>query len=172
MDTQTTLKLIEELSKRIDVIEGVQYKFWITVGVSILAILGSFYVIFQNKKQSKALVLQAIKSNIDLAKSQIESLSMELAPLKAKKSPSADEKQELDIKNQVYESALERLLNAYNDGCDKFYKKQISAQDFTDMYHQDIRTYIESFPDKFREPLTRFDKMLQYYNEYHKNIRA
>lgn len=162
MSDEAILELLQQLSRRINALEASGYKFWIPITVSILAVLVSVYSVCQGRRQSKATRLQGVKNNIDLAKAQLESLSMELAPLKAKKTPTADEKRELDLKLQVYESALERLLNAYNDGCDRFFKKQIDQQDFIDMYHADIRDYVEQVPDKFRPPLTRFDKIVQY----------
>lgn len=172
MSNDALLKLIEQISKRVDALEGIGYKFWITFCISLIAVIVSIWSASQSRKQSSASKLQGVKINIDLAKSQLESLSMELAPLKAKKATTADEKRELDLKLQVYEAALERLLNAYNDGCDKFFKKQIDQQDFVDMYHQDIRDYVEKVPDKFTPPITRFDKMVQYYEQRHKKIKA
>ncbi|QEN95337.1 hypothetical protein F0H33_00245 [Xanthomonas translucens pv. undulosa] len=67
---------------------------------------------------------------------------------------------------------VERLLNAYNDGCQKFYQNQVIAQDFIDLYHQEIADYIREFKEKFSGPLTRFDAMLNYYNEKHKNPKG
>ena len=172
MSESAIISALAQLSKRIDALEGIGYKFWIPAIISLIAVLISGFSASQTRKQSMTSRLQGVKNNIDLAKAQLESLSMELAPLKAKKTPTADEKRELDLKLQVYESALERLLNAYNDACDKFFKKQINKQDFMDLYHQDIRDYIEKVPDKFQAPLTRFDKMVQYYNERHKNAKV
>lgn len=165
-------KIVEQLSKRVDALEASGYRFWLPVGISILAVLVSLYASSQGKKQSLAARLQGVKNNIDLAKAQLESLSMEIAPLKAKKSPTADEKRELELKLQVYESVLERVLNAYNDGCDRFFKKQVKQQDFMDLYHQDIRDYVEKLPDKFQPPLTRFDYIVRYYEEKHKKAKA
>jgi hypothetical protein len=164
--------LVLELSKRIDALEGVGYKFWVPIVVSIVAVLVSAFSIHMNRNQSKISGLQAIKGNINLAKAQIETLSMELAPLKAKKNQTADEKRELELKLQVYDSAIERLLNGYNDGCDRFFKGQDHKKHYMDIYHQDIRDYVEKIPDKFQGPLTRFDHMLKYYNDKHKQAKA
>lgn len=172
MTVDALVEIIEQLSKRVDALEGVGYRFWLPFGISIVAVGVSIYASLQSKKQSRAARLQGVKNNIDLAKAQLESLSMEVAPLKAKKTPTADEKRELELKLQVYESALERLLNAYNDGCDRFFKKQVDRQDFMDLYHQDIRDYVEQVPDKFQPPLTRFDNIVRYYDEKHKKAKA
>lgn len=172
IESEELIKLIDQLSQRVHLLEGLSYRFWIPVVTSIIASVISGFAIFQNIKQSKTNNLQAVKSNIDISKYHLEVASMGIAPLKAKKTLTADEKRELEIKNQVHESTLERLLNGYNSACQRFYKKQVIKQDFIDMYHEDIRTYIEAFPDKFSEPLTRFDMMLKYHKEYHKKPKA
>lgn len=177
MADPTTLKLIDEVSKRIDILEkeisnDLGPSFWIPILISAFAVGLSLFSYFSNKKQTKKNALSKIKSNIDIAKSQIETLTMEFAPLKAKKNKTADEKREFGLKRQVLDTVIERLLNGYEDGCDKYYKNQLLKQDFVDTYHQDISAYIIAFPDKFSEPLTRFTNMLKYYNEYHKNVKA
>jgi len=176
MSDPFVVELIHQLSLRITALEGREYKFWLPVLVSAAAVATSLLTAYKARLSStdnlKHVVLQGIKSNIDAAKAQVESTAMQLAPLKAKKSPTKDQKDELAIKEQVFDSIIERLLNAYNDGCQKFYKGQVVAQDFIDLYHQDIADYIREFHEKFSGPLTRFDAMLRYYNEKHKNPKA
>lgn len=172
MDGKKFLAITEELSNRIDALETLGYEFWTPLGISIIAAGAGFIALVQNKKRAKEGTLQAVKSNIDSAKAQLETLSMELAPLKAKSSLSDEENRELEIKDQILNSVIERLLNAYNDGCDKFFKKQVVKQDFSDMYQNDIRSYIKEFPESFQAPLTEFDSMLKYFKEYLKNIKT
>jgi len=165
------LKITDELSNRIDNFEDVGYKFWIPLSISIGALMVSSLTVYLNRKQNKSATLQHIKNNVDNAKNQIESVSMEMASVKAKKKPTADEKRELDIKNQILNSAIEKLLNAYNDGCDKYFKKQVDQKDFIDLYHKDIALYVEKFPNKFSKPLTSFDAIVKYYESYHKRTK-
>lgn len=183
MDKQQIMELFNQLAKRLDALEGVSYKFWIPVIISAIAALLSVWAIIvgkknarkaieQTAKNAKAVSLQTTKSNIDMAKAQFETVSMELAPLKAKMNPSPDERRELDIKQQILETVLERLLNGYNTGCALFYKDEVNRQDFSDMYHADIGRYVNGFPEKFTGPLTGFDSMLKYFNEYHKKTKA
>jgi hypothetical protein len=176
MNMDAIIKLIDQLARRLDVLEGQWYKFWIPVILSAIAIAISIIAFILNRKQSmasrKQVVLQGVKNNIDFAKSSIEKLSMELAPLKANNNLTTSEQTELDLKLRVYEAAIERLLNAYSDGCDKYFKEQVNRQDFADLYHQDIRDYVEKFPEKFQPPLTRFDKMVRYYEEFHRRARV
>lgn len=176
MSDPAILKLIEQLSLRISALEAEGYKFWIPVIISVVAIAVSLYTAARTKNTSeenmKQVTLQGIKSNVDSAKAQVESISMQIAPLKAKVTLTKEEQGELDIKNQTFDSVVERLLNAYNDGCQKYYKNQVVAQDFVDLYHQDIAEYIRAFEEKFTGPLTRFDAMLKYFNEKHKNVKA
>lgn len=187
MTDPAVVELINQISLRVTALEGKEYKFWLPVGISILAVIASLYTAHKAKIASaenlrqaalnsaenlKQVTLQAVKSNIDTAKAQVESTAMQLAPLKAKASLTKDQKEELTIKEQIFDSVIERLLNAYNDACQKFYKSQVPSQDFVDLYHQDIADYIREFPDKFSGPLTRFDAMLQYFHEKHKNPKA
>jgi hypothetical protein len=172
----SNLELVRQLSFRVSALEGKEYKFWIPVAISVVAVAASFYAAYKGKLASaenlKQVTLQGIKSNVDAAKAQIEAMAMQLAPLRARKSLSQDQKDELNIKSQVFDSVVERLLNAYNDGCQKFYKNQVAKQDFIDLYHQDIADYIREFEEKFSGPLTRFDAMLRYHNDRHKNPKA
>ncbi|WP_434982054.1 hypothetical protein [Xanthomonas arboricola] len=176
MSDSLLAELIHQLSLRVTALEGNEYRFWVPVLISVAAIVASLFTAYKTKLLSadnlRQVVLQGIKSNIDAAKAQVESTAMQLAPLKAKESPTKDQKDELAIKEQVFDSVIERLLNAYNDGCQKFYKDQVVAQDFIDLYHQDIADYIRDFQEKFSGPLTRFDAMLRYYNEKYKNPKA
>ncbi|MCL6714178.1 hypothetical protein M8R20_45135 [Pseudomonas sp. R2.Fl] len=174
MGDAAILELIRGLSLRISELEGGSYKFWVPVIISILALGLSALSIVKAKSMSeknmRQVALQGIKSGVDSAKAQIEALSIQIAPLKAKQSPlNKSQLEEFQIKQQALDSAFERLLNAYNDGCQKFFKRQVDTQDFIDLYHQDIADYIREFESKFLPPLTRFDAMLRYYNEKHKN---
>ena len=174
MGDAVILEMIRGLSLRVGELEGASYKFWLPVIISIVAIVVSALSIAKAKSMSeknmRQVALQGIKAGVDSAKSQIEVLSMQIAPLKAKQSSlGKNQKEEFQIQQQALDSAVERLLNAYNDGCQKFYKHQVDTQDFIDLYHQDIADFIRAFEDKFSGPLTRFDAMLRYYNEKHKN---
>ena len=179
MNDSTLIKQVIELTKRVDCIQNQTDKinelglsFWVPVFISIIAVLISIWAIYSNKEQSKKNSLDKIKSNIDLAKAQLETLTMEIASLKAKTNKTNTEEKELEIKLQIINSVIERLLNNYENGCDKFFKKQVKKQDFVDSYHNDVALYITQFPDKFTEPLTQYKNMLKYYNKYYKNIKA
>lgn len=183
-------QIIAQISLRVGNLEDSSgYKFWIPVGISTFAAIISLIAMWKSDKAVKdqiaqatiqntqakeaALqsVLQAVKSNIDSAKNQLESLTMEIAPLKANSNLTTDQQKELSIKEQVFNAVLERLLNAYNDGCQKYFKDQVKRQDFIDLYHQDISDYIREFPEKFSPPLTRFDAMYQYFEQKHKQAQ-
>lgn len=164
--------LAQELSKRIDALEALGLRFWVPVVISIGALGTSFLAIRQNFTQRKAQALQAIKTNVDVAKAQVETLSMGIAQLVAKTNRSQEEEKELEIKNQAVNSSIERLLNAYNDGCDKFYKKQVDRQDFADLFSVDIALYIKKFPNKFSEPLTSYSRMIEYHRNHIKKVRV
>jgi hypothetical protein len=171
------MQTIDQLSSRVDALEGSGgYKFILPLAVSIIAIIVSAVTASRAKSfseaQLKSVALQGVKSNVDAARAQIESLSMEIAPLKAIAKQTKEQKSEFEIKQKILDSAFERLLNAYDDGCSKFFKHQVPQQDFADLYHSDIADYVREFEDKFSGPLTRFGSMLRYYTEKHVNVKV
>lgn len=181
---------VDELEKVVNEAGNLDYKFWIPIVVSLIAIGVSLYIGYKSKKGADAnqtltlrqnllfqeqVNLQDIKNSINIAKNNVQTLSMELAPLKSKEALltlSPAEAAELGIKKQIFETAIEDLLNGYNDGCEKFYKNLVNQQDFMDSFHEDIGRYVESFPEKFSGPLVSFGSILKYYNEKHKRPTA
>ncbi|HEX7814404.1 hypothetical protein [Dyella sp.] len=172
----TTAQQLQELSVRIARLEGENHPTWapiivsLAIGVASAAI--SIWSQVNARRQSRASALETIKSNVDAAKAQVETASMQLAPLVAKLNPTADEVAELTLKRQAFESIIERLLNAYEDGCRKYFNKQVDPTDFVQTYHQDIATYIEANKEKFAPPLTRFTSMVRYYDKEHKRVSS
>jgi len=185
MATQTIL----ELTKRLDSIEilinkPLDYNYdKIAVIISLFSLAVSIWAILSASRSSDKsdnitvtnnleTLLNTIKNNIDESKKHYESLSMEMAELKAKNQKTPEENSELILKQQILDSAFEKVLNAYEDGCEKFYNNKISKKDFSGKYHLDINDYITNFPNKFREPETRYTYMLKYYKEYFKNPKV
>jgi len=97
---------------------------------------------------------------------------MQLAPLKAKKNATADEKRELEIKQQVLEAAIERMLNAYESGCDSFFKGEVNKQHFINMFNTDLAQHIDNFEEKFTGTFTSFESMVKYCKQYIKRPKA
>jgi 2-methylisocitrate lyase-like PEP mutase family enzyme len=163
---------LDQLSKRVDALSTFGPKAWIPIGISGFALFISIYSAWQNRNQNKETRLHGIKANIDTCKAAIESISMQLAPLRAKVKKTADEERELDIKSQVFEAAIERMLNAYESGCDSFFKGEVNKQHFINMFNTDISQHVSNFQEKFTPPLTSFDNMAKYHAAYIKKPKA
>ena len=136
--------------------------------IAVLSILLSIVSYFSNKRSNKATLLHQVKNSIDDAKTQLENRTENIAPLKSKKKRTADEEREYQTLLGVYESSLEKVINAYEDGCQKYYAGLIIKKEFKKSYFGDIRGYVENFEDKFTGPVTRYSYILKAYNEWHK----
>ena len=141
---------------------------WLPIIIAFLALLISALSLLKSSISTKDNILQNIKMNIDTAKTQYENLSMELASLAAKRNKNADENRELDIKKKITDSAFEKVLNAYEDGCSKYFKGKVNKKDFEEKYNMDIINYIKEFPDYFKEPETHYNSMLVYNRRNYK----
>jgi len=71
---------------------------------------------------------------------------MQVAESKSNTNPTEDEKRALEIKNSILDSAFEKVLNAYEDGCSLFYKGKVNKKDFKEKYQLDIQDYVKRFP--------------------------
>ena len=146
---EITVSLINNLLSRIDSLEMFSFTTWVTIGISFIALILSIISLRKNNSLAKDNALENIKRNIDAAKTQYETLAMEIASLQAKTNPTNDEKEELKIKSAILESALEKVLNAYDNGCSLFYKGKINKNDFKERYQLDIQDYVKEFPEKY-----------------------
>lgn len=147
---------------------------WVTVIISVLALIVSVLAFLNARNSSRANEMQFIKQNIDNAKSTIEDMMISLTKLTAKRDANTitgEEELELNYRFKILNAAEERLLNAVEDGCDKFHKKQVKKQDFTDRYHEDIARYVKTYQDKFNG-FTSFCNMRDYYVRYHQKPKV
>ena len=136
--------------------------------VAVLAMILSMISYFSNKRSNKATLLHQVKNSIDDAKTQLENRTVEMSELQSKKKKTADEERQYETLLAVHESSLEKVINAYEDGCQKYYAKLIIQEEFKKSYFGDIRDYVENFEDKFTGPVTRYSYILKAYNEWHK----
>jgi hypothetical protein len=162
---EITVSLINSILLRIDSIEHFSYTNWITIAISFVAIVISFFSLKKNNSVTKDNALENIKRNIDTAKTQYETLCMQVAESKSNTNPTEDEKRALEIKNSILDSAFEKVLNAYEDGCSLFYKGKVNKKDFKEKYQLDIQDYVKRFPDKFTEPLTSYTNVVKFHKE-------
>lgn len=142
-----------------------------TIGIGVVALVAlmiSVIAYFSTVKSNKAALLHQVKNSIDNAKTQLENLTLELSILTSKSKLTADEERQLNIQKTVYESGLEKVLNAYEDGCQKYKSKLILQDEFKNSYYGDIRRYVEEFTEKFTGPVTEYTHMISLYRKWHK----
>lgn len=140
----------------------------LAVVVAIISLIVSILSSKSNKRSTKAALLHQVKTSIDDAKTQLENRTERIAPLKAKRQRNADEEREYQSLISVYESSLEKVLNAYEDGCQKYYANLILKDEFRKSYYNDVRNYVENFESKFTGPVTPYTYILKLYQEWHK----
>ena len=135
--------------------------------ISFMSLIISLASYIWTKRASKAALLNDVKRSIDDAKTQMEHITLKLAPLEANENKTDNETREFDIQKTVHESSLEKVLNAYEYGCQKYCANLILKDEFKKTYFLDIREYVQAFEDKFTGPLTRYTYIIRLYNEWH-----
>jgi Zn-dependent M32 family carboxypeptidase len=160
--------IINDIIRRIGNLEKTTVLSILSIIISLIAGAVSILSYLKNNSVTKDNALTNVKLNIDTSKSHYENLCMETANLHAKKSRTADEERELELRKTICDSAFEKVLNAYEDGCDRFFKNKVNKRDFKEKYHPDIVKYVEEFPEMFSEPLTAYNEILDYYKKNHK----
>ena len=172
---QNIIEKINTITYRLDTLEKSNID-WVALFIGIGSIVTAIITIVITVKWNRKNIIQAdklrkegnlqvIKSNIDSAKMNFQTISLQMIDVKNLSEEAKNNKLE-----QI-SVAQELVLNAYEDGCDAFYKNKVDQQDFIDKYDPDIGKYIEQFPDKFSN-ITMYNQMLKYHKEYHKNKTA
>jgi cell division protein FtsL len=161
-------EIFNDIIRRISNLEKMTVVSLVSICVSIVAVIVSVLSFLKNNSITKDNALTNIKSNIDNAKSHYENLCMETSALQSKQNLSTDKQRELELKMSICNSAFEKVLNAYDDGCVRFFNNKVNKKDFKEKYHQDVVKYVEEFPEHFEEPLTHYGSVLRYYKKNHK----
>ena len=140
----------------------------LALSVSLISLIISFISSRSNKRLSKAALLHQVKKSIDDAKTQVENKTESIAKLQAKKRRTAEEETEYQTLLSVHKSSLEKVINSYEDGCQKYYSDLILKDEFKQAYFSDIRLYVESLATEFfSEPATKYTYILKAYHEWH-----
>ncbi len=183
MDCQIVLP---DILNRLTNLEGDKID-WITLCISIgsivVAVATIIVTIVLNRSNSKQNVrqnekneeyaelirqegnLNAITVRIDAAKTHMQ--FMELQIVKITETPENSE-----IMKAQKEAAIAMVLDAFEGGCDAFFKNKINKQDFVDKYDHDIELYIKDYESKFRPPFCMYQYMLKYHKKYYMNKKV
>lgn len=78
-----------------------------------------------------------------------------------------DEKDE-ELREALLDSALEGLLNAYDEACAKYLDGKVDKERFKKLYRDEIRQLVddEVIKEKYREPQTKFHATVKVYKEW------
>ena len=68
----------------------------------------------------------------------------------------------------MLESALEGVLNAYDEACAKYLDGKVDKERFKKLYHDEIRQLVDdaSTKEKYIEPQTKFHATVKVYTEW------
>lgn len=143
----------------------------LTVLVSIIALCVSFKA--SQKGNDLACVANDLtKTANDMHMAQVEMQIRELI-LSAR---SRYEDKAVQFKNDtdnefskaMIESALEGVLNAYDEACAKYLDEKVDKERFKKLYHDEIRQLVvdPTIKEKYVEPQTKFHATVKVYTEW------
>lgn len=120
-----------------------------------------------SERQAKVSTLNNIVVNIDSARGRMEDHIAQMAPLACRADLSSSERAHRDILNSVLDSKIEGLLNAYDDACQCYLADNVDKVAFKGKYQHSIKELVEKYPEKFRDPVTRFRNIVRVYREWY-----
>lgn len=134
----------------------------ITVIISLLAIFISWWSLITNGRKNKNDTLLTIKTLIDSARDNV----IKTTAIVSNMNESSDQKMK-DVRSALIDESKERILNAYNLACERFFSGAVEKKDFENNFSSDIRQYMEDddYKSYFTEPFTKFGFMNKFYKE-------
>lgn len=74
-----------------------------------------------------------------------------------------------DFYIQLENTALEEVMNAYDEACAKYLDGKVDKERFKKMYHDEIRQWVEAEKTKtfYQEPQTRYRSTIGVYKEWY-----
>lgn len=126
--------------------------------VALFAFAFSILAFVKSNKLTKGQVEMQIREMISTAKSRYEDLSIQLS----------ENKENITLQCSVT-SALEDVLNAYDEACAKYNDKKVDKARFKKLYINEIRNLVEdeNTKAKFHMPQSRFQAIVKVYREWH-----
>lgn len=73
-----------------------------------------------------------------------------------------------EFSKAMIESALEGVLNAYDEACAKYLDEKVDKERFKKLYHDEIRQLVVDpiIKEKYVEPQTKFHATVKVYTEW------
>lgn len=104
-----------------------------------------------------AQVEMQIRELISTARSRYEDMAFQLK-----------DEENKELYKAMMNSALEGVLNAYDEACAKYLDGKVDKERFKKLYHDEIRQLVndEAIQEKYREPQTKFHATVKVYTEW------
>lgn len=139
--------LSHNLTKRIDDIQNIDYKFWFPIVVTILlAIINWIIVDYSYRKDKKRSILSNISQEYNAAESEFIKIS----------------KNETD--KDIINYHLEVVLNIIENMCYEYCKKNVVYADFNHRFKNKIIEYYRMFPEYYGD-ISEYYSTIKYYEK-------
>lgn len=140
----------------------------ISIILSVVAIFISIVSLVWTNKSSSAQTELLINERITSTKEKVSDRASEMIPLQSKQTKTPDEENELKYRLQLFETARENHLNAYEEACAKYIDKKVDKSRFKKMYKNEIKQLMEDINHKkFFDAITsKYKAILKVYNEW------
>ena len=76
--------------------------------------------------------------------------------------------EDIELCKSMLDSALEGVLNAYDEACAKYLDGKVDKERFKKLYHDEIRQLVDdaTTKEKYIEPQTKFHATVKVYTEW------
>lgn len=145
------------LTKRVDQIDSLDYKFWIPTVIAVISILSSAFLLFVQNRRS---MFATIEQNIDKARLTLNEKAITLT---------SSNNINTNMQKLIIDTYLEHLLNKYDGACEKFNKHKICRREFKQKYHNSIVQIVEQYKSEFGAA-TAYNNILLYYKKQHLHV--
>lgn len=142
-------------------------KLIVDIALGVATISNFIYTYYSNKK-SRAIeyanIEYIISNSLTSAKNRVEDICVDIAECKASDSP----KSVLERKEQRFKSAIESLLNTYEEACSKYNDEKIDKERFKKTYSREIRQLVEKedLSSYFNKVTSPYQAILKVYEEW------
>jgi Skp family chaperone for outer membrane proteins len=139
-------------------------------GVSLLvSAFAAVMSLLANAKSSSATIELGLLDTITSASEKVMDCSADMDDLVSRKdSLTTEEQTQLEFKKKRFDTAVENLLNAYEEACAKYVDKKIDKERFKKNYFRSIRNVVENekFKDYYVGVQSNYKATLKVYKEW------
>lgn len=140
----------------------------ISIIIAAGALVFSLIAFFSSKRIAVAQIELYMNERITNTKEKVSEQASIMAPLRAKKSLSEEERRLLDSYEKIFLAAVENNLNAYEEACAKYLDKKVDCGRFKKTYKKEIRQLVEREELKtyFNATSSSYKAILKVYTEW------